>query len=45
MTITTNLGVIEITIDRSGTPCTAASFAYLASRNFYNGSACYRLKL
>jgi cyclophilin family peptidyl-prolyl cis-trans isomerase len=43
ITITTSLGVIEITIDRARTPCTAASFAYLASRQFFDGSACHRL--
>jgi peptidyl-prolyl cis-trans isomerase B (cyclophilin B) len=43
MTLTTNLGVIEITIDRARTPCTAASFAYLAGKKFFDGSACHRL--
>jgi peptidyl-prolyl cis-trans isomerase B (cyclophilin B) len=43
MTVTTNLGVIEIAIDRTMTPCTAASFAYLAERQFFDGSVCHRL--
>jgi peptidyl-prolyl cis-trans isomerase B (cyclophilin B) len=43
MTITTNLGVIEIAIDRAKTPCTAASFTYLASQHFFDGTACHRL--
>ena len=34
MTITTNLGVIAVPIDRSAVPCAAASFAYLAGRHF-----------
>lgn len=43
MTITTSLGAIEITIDRARTPCTAASFAYLASKKFFDGTRCHRL--
>ncbi len=43
MTITTNLGVIEIAVDRAKTPCTAASFAHLAGRQFFDGSTCHRL--
>jgi peptidyl-prolyl cis-trans isomerase B (cyclophilin B) len=43
MTITTNLGVIEIAIDRAKTPCAAASFAHLAGHQFFDGNACHRL--
>ncbi len=43
MTITTNLGVIEIAIDRAKTPCTAASFTHLAGHQFFDGNACHRL--
>jgi peptidyl-prolyl cis-trans isomerase B (cyclophilin B) len=43
MTLTTNLGTIEITIDRATTPCTAASFAYLAGKRFFDGTRCHRL--
>jgi peptidyl-prolyl cis-trans isomerase B (cyclophilin B) len=43
MTITTNLGVIEALLDLSKAPCTAASFGYLGSKAFFNGSNCHRL--
>ncbi len=43
MTIKTNLGTIVIRMDLAKAPCTAASFAYLAGKNFFNGSSCHRL--
>lgn len=43
MTITTNLGVIEIEIDLAKTPCTAASFRHLGAKDFYRDSACHRM--
>jgi peptidyl-prolyl cis-trans isomerase B (cyclophilin B) len=43
LTIDTNLGPIEATLDLAKVPCTAASFAHLASKNFYNNSKCHRL--
>jgi len=43
MTITTNLGAIEAQLDLSRAPCTAASFAYLSSKKFFDGSTCHRL--
>jgi peptidyl-prolyl cis-trans isomerase B (cyclophilin B) len=43
MTITTNQGVIEAELDRTGAPCTAASFAYLAGKKFFDNSKCHRL--
>lgn len=43
MRITTNLGPIVITMDRSRTPCTAASFQHLAERRFFDQSPCHRL--
>lgn len=42
MTLKTNLGDIEATIDLSRAPCTAASFTYLAGQNFFNDSKCTR---
>jgi len=38
-----NKGDVEIKIDRARTPCTAASFAHLATKNFLNGTSCHRL--
>lgn len=43
LTIDTNLGPIEATLDLAKVPCTAASFAHLAAKNFYNNSKCHRL--
>jgi peptidyl-prolyl cis-trans isomerase B (cyclophilin B) len=43
MTVTTNLGVVEIQLDSARTPCTAASFAYLAGKHFFDNSPCHRL--
>jgi peptidyl-prolyl cis-trans isomerase B (cyclophilin B) len=43
MTLDTNLGPIEAKLDLSKVPCTAASFAHLASKNFFNNSKCHRL--
>lgn len=43
MTINTNRGQIVVQLDLKKAPCTAASFAYLAGKNFFNGSSCHRL--
>jgi len=43
MTIDTNLGKIEATLDRSKVPCTAESFAYLSSKKFWDNTKCHRL--
>jgi peptidyl-prolyl cis-trans isomerase B (cyclophilin B) len=43
MKITTNFGVIDISMDLSKTPCTSASLAYLASKKFYDGTKCHRM--
>jgi peptidyl-prolyl cis-trans isomerase B (cyclophilin B) len=43
MTITTSVGVVEAELDRAGAPCTAASFAYLAAKKFFDASSCHRL--
>jgi len=43
MTITTNLGVITASLDVAKAPCTSASFAYLAGKNFYANAKCHRL--
>lgn len=48
MSIDTNLGMIQIEMDLSKTPCTAASMAHLASSGFYNKTdttttSCHRL--
>ena len=43
MTISTTLGDIVATVDRSKAPCTAAAFEYLASKKFWDGPKCHRL--
>ncbi len=43
MTIDTNLGAITVGLDLTKVPCTAASFEYLASKNFFDNSKCHRL--
>jgi peptidyl-prolyl cis-trans isomerase B (cyclophilin B) len=43
MTITTNLGVVTVSLDLAKAPCTAASFKYLASKGYFNNTICHRL--
>ncbi len=43
LTLATNRGAIVIEMDRSVTPCTAASMAFLAGRHYYDNSTCHRL--
>jgi peptidyl-prolyl cis-trans isomerase B (cyclophilin B) len=43
MRLETTMGVITIAMDRQGSPCTVASFHYLAGRHFFDGSHCHRL--
>jgi len=43
LTITTNLGVIEVQMYPRVTPCAVASFAYLAGKKFFDGTSCHRL--
>ncbi|HEY3006683.1 MAG TPA: peptidylprolyl isomerase [Micromonosporaceae bacterium] len=43
MTITTNSGVISVDLDLAAAPCAGASFAHLASRNFFDNTKCTEL--
>ncbi|ASW54658.1 peptidylprolyl isomerase [Plantactinospora sp. KBS50] len=43
LTIDTGLGAIKAKVDRAATPCTAASFEYLASKDFWDNTKCHRL--
>jgi peptidyl-prolyl cis-trans isomerase B (cyclophilin B) len=43
MSITTDQGVVEATIDTAAAPCTAASFTHLAGRQFFDNTKCHRL--
>ncbi len=40
--MSTDQGDIPLTLDRAGAPCAAASFTYLASQQFFDGSTCHR---
>jgi peptidyl-prolyl cis-trans isomerase B (cyclophilin B) len=43
LTITTSLGAITATVDKSNTPCTASAFEFLSSKKFWDGSKCHRM--
>ncbi|NUW37277.1 peptidylprolyl isomerase [Nonomuraea sp. SMC257] len=43
MTLKTSLGDIEVTLDNAKAPCTVNSLAFLAKKNYYDGSKCHRL--
>jgi cyclophilin family peptidyl-prolyl cis-trans isomerase len=41
--MSTDQGDLTLTLDRAKAPCAAASFTYLASQKFFDGSTCHRL--
>jgi peptidyl-prolyl cis-trans isomerase B (cyclophilin B) len=43
LTIDSTLGPITATVDKAKTPCTAAAFEYLASKQFWNDTKCHRM--
>ncbi|MET7464289.1 peptidylprolyl isomerase [Nonomuraea sp. NPDC005501] len=43
MTLVTNLGDIKVELDNAKAPCTVNSLAFLAKKNYYDGSKCHRL--
>nr|WP_221474254.1 peptidylprolyl isomerase [Planomonospora venezuelensis] len=43
MTLKTNRGDIVIEVSAEKTPCTVGSFAFLASKDYFDGSKCHRL--
>jgi cyclophilin family peptidyl-prolyl cis-trans isomerase len=42
LTMTTNAGPIQLTLDQVTAPCASASFVYLAQQQFFDGSTCHR---
>jgi peptidyl-prolyl cis-trans isomerase B (cyclophilin B) len=40
--MSTDQGDLTLTLDRTKAPCAAASFTYLASQKFFDGSPCHR---
>jgi peptidyl-prolyl cis-trans isomerase B (cyclophilin B) len=43
MTLATNFGNVEVTMDLAKAPCIAASMTHLASKNFFDGIKCHRM--
>jgi peptidyl-prolyl cis-trans isomerase B (cyclophilin B) len=43
MTVTTNVGSLDVVVDTAHAPCTAASFTYLASKKFFDNTPCHRM--
>jgi cyclophilin family peptidyl-prolyl cis-trans isomerase len=43
LVMSTGQGDLTLTLDRATAPCAAASFEYLASQKFFDGSPCHRL--
>lgn len=43
MAVTTNFGVVNVTLDLAKSPCAAASFQHLASKQFFDGTKCHRM--
>ncbi|MDG4766551.1 peptidylprolyl isomerase [Solwaraspora sp. WMMD406] len=43
MTLDTNFGEIQVTMNLADVPCTAASFHHLASQNFWDNTKCHRM--
>ena len=41
--MSTGQGDLTLTLDREKAPCAAASFSYLASQKFFDGSPCHRM--
>jgi peptidyl-prolyl cis-trans isomerase B (cyclophilin B) len=41
--LTTNLGVIAVTLATTKAPCTVASLRSLATQNYFDGTACHRV--
>jgi len=41
--MSTTAGDLTLTLNRTAAPCAAASFAYLASQKFFDGSPCHRM--
>ena len=43
MTVSTNQGVINVSLDVANAPCAAASFTYLANQGFFGNTECHQL--
>ena len=43
MNVTTNQGLIAVTLDLANAPCSSADLSYLASKQFYNNTDCHEI--
>ena len=43
MTVDTSFGPVEVTMNLAKSPCTAAAFSFMASKNFWDGTKCHRM--
>jgi peptidyl-prolyl cis-trans isomerase B (cyclophilin B) len=43
MTVSTNQGVVNVSLDVAKAPCAAASFTYLANQGFFGNTECHQL--
>ncbi|WP_084701842.1 peptidylprolyl isomerase [Cryptosporangium arvum] len=43
VTMTTNIGQVDFSLDQASAPCTSNSFAFLAGKKFYDKTSCHRL--
>jgi peptidyl-prolyl cis-trans isomerase B (cyclophilin B) len=42
LAMNTNLGTIDLSLDRAKAPCASASFVYLTQQKFFDGTPCHR---
>ncbi|GAB7052529.1 peptidylprolyl isomerase [Catenuloplanes indicus] len=43
MSVTTNFGVVDVTLDKTKSPCAVESFTYLSGKKFFDGTKCHRM--
>lgn len=43
VTMTTNRGTIQLSLDAAKAPCTVSSFAFLAGQKYFDATSCHRL--
>ncbi|WP_310376283.1 peptidylprolyl isomerase [Catenuloplanes atrovinosus] len=43
MTVTTNFGAVDVTMDRTKSPCAVESFTFLSGKKFFDGTKCHRM--
>jgi peptidyl-prolyl cis-trans isomerase B (cyclophilin B) len=43
MTVTTNFGAVDVSMDKTKSPCAVESFTFLAGKQFFDGTKCHRM--